>query len=82
MGAPGVHALDVASHPEAYALEITPHGIQADANSYAGLVHAWQTLKQIGSPVTMAIGGDHVRPLSAENRRYALSAVSLRVWQL
>jgi hypothetical protein len=47
-GNPGTCPPEVSSrHPEAYALEITAHGIQAVANSYNGLVHAWQTLKQI-----------------------------------
>ncbi len=47
VGALGRPPLVVPQHPEAYALEITPGGIQACARSYTGLVHAWQTLKQI-----------------------------------
>ena len=34
-------------HSEAYSLHITPQGLAAQANTYQGLVYAWQTLKQI-----------------------------------
>lgn len=37
----------VEKQPEAYCLEITPKGVIAHADSYVGLVYAWQTLKQI-----------------------------------
>lgn len=35
------------THAEAYRLEINSDGVAAAANTYGGLVHAWQTLKQI-----------------------------------
>ena len=37
----------VNAHPEAYRLEVSEDGILAGANTYAGLVYAWQTLKQV-----------------------------------
>lgn len=38
---------DMGDHPELYTLTIESQGISAHANRYNGLVHAWQTLKQI-----------------------------------
>jgi hypothetical protein len=44
---PAAPASPLPVHPEAYALEITPEGVAASAQAYPGLVHAWQTFKQI-----------------------------------
>lgn len=34
-------------HPEFYSLSVSEHGISAHANTAAGLLYAWQTLKQM-----------------------------------
>ena len=65
MAAPFSFALDTPApltatllrHPEAYVLEITPQGVSASAHSYPGLVHAWQTLKQILRHSPLALPG-------------------------
>lgn len=57
LGTPSAPAILLPRHPEAYVLEISPHGVSAVARSYSSLVHAWQTLKQIGRHSPLALPG-------------------------
>jgi len=47
MGCGGELSGPINAHSEAYRLEVNENGILAGANTYAGLVYAWQTLKQV-----------------------------------
>ena len=47
LGAPTAAAPTPPDHNEGYAIDIGPDGVQAAANSYPGLVHAWFALAQI-----------------------------------
>lgn len=47
LGTDAVPAKPLPPHPEAYVLDLSAGGVSAAAATYPGLVHAWQTLKQI-----------------------------------
>jgi hypothetical protein len=47
IGQPGTTESEAARHPERFSLEVTERGISARAETAAGLLYAWQTLKQI-----------------------------------
>ncbi len=47
LGNADASSLNVPEHNEAYALEISADGVAAAARSVAGLLYAWQTLKQL-----------------------------------
>jgi hypothetical protein len=47
IGQPGSSEPEATRHPEGYSLEVTERGVSARAETAAGLLYAWQTLKQI-----------------------------------
>ena len=48
-------------HGEGYTLNVVPGGVLARARSYGGLIHAWQTLKQILRHDARALPAVHIR---------------------